>query len=91
LRLWHARIGHATVEVARLDTFIARRHTQRRQSEGERAAEEAWKVSVARFHERAREEKRQAWIEYHEALCRLHTQLADEHEEKAQRLVEGAA
>ena len=35
--------------------------------------------------------KRQAWIEYHESLCRLHTQLATEHEEKAQRLLEGAA
>ena len=74
-----------------LDVFITRRHGKRVAEEGERAAEDMWRESVARFHERSEAEIRSRWIDYHQNLCRLHTQLAAEHEEKAQRLLEGAA
>jgi hypothetical protein len=53
--------------------------------------EDLWVESVRRFNERAQAEIRSRWIDYHQNLCRLHTQLATEHEEKAQRLLEGAA
>jgi len=76
---------------AELNVFITRRHEKRVAGEGERQAEEMWRESVARFNERAQAEIRSRWIEYHQNLCRLHTQLATKHEEKAQRLLEGAA
>ena len=52
--------------------------------------EDLWVESVRRFNERAQAEIRSRWIDYHQNLCRLHIQLATEHEEKAQRLLEGA-
>ena len=45
-----------------------------------------WKETAKRFNERARAERRAQWIEYHECMCRLHTQLASEHQEKADKL-----
>ena len=38
------------------------------------------------YIERARQERRAQWVEYHECMCRLHTQLAGEHQQKAERL-----
>ena len=72
--------------------FIERRDDQRRQTEGERLDEELYADSVRRFQERARAERRAQWIKYHECMCRLHTQLAGEHQQKAKKLLmEGAA
>ena len=71
-------------------TFIARMDTKRRDTEGERLEEELYAESVRRFNEKARAEIRLQWISYHQNLCRLHTQLADEHEREAQQLLEGA-
>jgi len=50
-----------------------------------------WVESVRRFNERAQAEIRSRWIDYHHHLQCLHQGLADEHEAKAQRLLEGAA
>ena len=44
--------------------------------------------SVRRFNERAREEIRTRWIDYHRHLQVLHQNLADEHEAEAQKLLE---
>jgi hypothetical protein len=46
------------------DAFIARRHEQRRRTEG--AEEEAWMESVRRYNARRREENRRAWREDHQ-------------------------
>jgi hypothetical protein len=48
-----------------------------------------WKQTARRFNERARAETRAQWIDYHKCMCRLHTQLAGEHQQKAERLGEG--
>ena len=69
--------------------FIERRDEKRRQTEGERLEEEMWKQTARRFNERARAETRAQWIDYHKCMCRLHTQLAGEHQQKAERLGEG--
>ena len=70
-----------------LDVFITRRHEKRVASEGERAAEEAWAESVARFHERSDAEMRSRWIDFHQNMHRIHSALAAEHEEKAEKLL----
>jgi hypothetical protein len=56
-----------------LDGFIANRDKQRRKTEGERAREELYMVSVRTYHER---ETRQRWWErlrFHEGQVRRHT------------------
>jgi hypothetical protein len=67
---------------------VERRDDRRRQTEGERQAEELWRESVARFHERSEAEMRSRWIEYEQHMSELHTRLAEEHREKAQKLLE---
>jgi hypothetical protein len=47
-----------------------------------------WRESVARFHERSEAEMRSRWIEYEQHMTELHTRLAEEHREKAQKLLE---
>jgi hypothetical protein len=44
--------------------------------------------SVARFHERSEAEMRSRWIEYEQHMSELHTRLAEEHREKAEKLQE---
>jgi hypothetical protein len=73
---------------AELTRFIERRDDLRRRTEGERQAEELWRESVARFHERSEAEMRSRWIEYEQHMSELHTRLAEEHREKAQKLLE---
>ena len=70
-----------------LDVFISRRNEKRVASEGERAAEEMWRESVARFHERSEAEMRSRWIDFHQNMHRIHSALAAEHEEKAEKLL----
>jgi hypothetical protein len=78
---------------ASIDAFIERR--ARRGETDPDESEDLWVESVRRFNERARTERRAQWIAYHECMCRLHTQLAGEHAEKAEKLTqdntEGAA
>jgi hypothetical protein len=47
-----------------------------------------WRESVRRFHERSEAEMRERWVEYHRHLQVLHQNLADEHQDKAQKLSE---
>jgi hypothetical protein len=55
-----------------IETFIARRDAQRRETEGERQAEELWRASERRHAERRREENRLAWFEYHQDQAARH-------------------
>jgi hypothetical protein len=48
-----------------LDRLIQRRHDQRVQTEGERAAEELWAESERRYFARQREDNRIAWCRYY--------------------------
>jgi hypothetical protein len=43
---------------------------------------------VARFHERPEAEMRSRWIEYEQHMSELHTRLAEEHRDKAKKLLE---
>jgi hypothetical protein len=72
-----------------LSRFIERRDDKCKQTEGEGLEEEMWKETARRFNERARAERRAQWIDYHNCICRLHTQLAGEHQQKAEKLGEG--
>jgi hypothetical protein len=57
-------------------------------SEGARAAEEMWAESARRHAAKLRERARAEWGLYYEHMAQLHTRLADEHREKAQKLLE---
>jgi hypothetical protein len=81
-------VAHREVVEAELTRMIEKR-ARKEQDPDER--EDLWVGSVRRFNERAQAEMRSRWIEYHRHLQSLHQGLADEHQEKAQRLVEGAA
>ena len=73
---------------AQLERFITQRHEKRKQTEGERLEEELYAESVRRFQERARAERRQEWTEFHRSMAVLHGRLAEEHREKAEKLLE---
>jgi hypothetical protein len=79
--------GEATEK--ELDAMISRRHDQRVQTEGERAAEELWAESARRYHERQEAAHRAAWHEYEMRLYRIHSGLAAEHLARAERLENG--
>jgi hypothetical protein len=72
-----------------LDRLIERRDTERRKSEGERAAEELWQASVRRFHERQEADHRLAWCDYERRMRDLHWSLGDEHDRKLKKLENG--
>ena len=74
---------------AELDAMIARRHDQRRQTEGERAAEELWQESVRRYHARQGEDRRAAWREHYRRMRSVHWGLGDEYDAKLRRLENG--
>jgi hypothetical protein len=73
---------------AQLERFITQRHEKRASEEGERLDEELYMDSVRRFHERAEAEMRNRWVEYEQHMSELHTRLAEEHREKAEKLLE---
>ena len=69
---------------AELDSFVARRDTQRRQSEGDRDREAIYMESVRRFHERQQQALAWEWLRYHVARQRAHRHtfaLLDAHHE----------
>jgi hypothetical protein len=72
-----------------LDRLIERRHDQRRQSEGERRAEDLWQESVRRYNARQEQDYRLAWFEYEMRLYRIHSGLASEHLARAEKLENG--
>jgi hypothetical protein len=72
-----------------LDTFIERRDTQRRETEGERLERELWAESVTRYNARRRAENEAAWCEYHrgqaERRRRILASLVAYHEAEAEK------
>jgi hypothetical protein len=74
---------------AELSRLIEKRHDQRRQSEGERRAEDLWQESVRRYHTSQEQDHRLAWCEYEMRLHRIHSGLASEHLARAEMLDDG--
>jgi hypothetical protein len=72
---------------AEIGRFIVRMDTKRRDTEGERLEEELYAESARRHAATLREAARAEWTLYHEHMTELHTRLADEHREKAERLL----
>jgi hypothetical protein len=71
-----------------IETFITRRDTERRKSEGERRTEEMWAESERVYFAKLQEDNRIAWCEYHRRLSALHQGLADEHDAELKKLLE---
>jgi hypothetical protein len=65
---------------AEIDQFIQRRDWQRRQTEGERAIEAAWRESERR------EENRTGWLVWYRRLERVHLERAAECCQRARAL-----
>jgi hypothetical protein len=63
-------IAKGEMAEASIDAFIAKRDTERRQSEGERAREQLWVESVRRYNARCGEEERLERLHYHEGQAR---------------------
>ena len=73
---------------AELDSFISRRHEQRRKSEPERELEAAW-VAAEKLQEAARRrENRAGWYGWHMHRAELYGQLSREHAATAEGLLE---
>jgi hypothetical protein len=53
-----------------------------------RARTELWASSVGRFEQAVEQERRLAWIRHHQRLAALFGRLAQEHDEKARKLLE---
>jgi hypothetical protein len=58
---------------AQLERFIESRDEKRRQTEGDRQAEELWMETVRRYHEKERTSLLWERLRYHEAMVRAHT------------------
>jgi hypothetical protein len=81
-------VAHGEMVEKELDAFIERRSRRRSQETDPDEQEELWRESVRRFHERSEAEMRHRWIEYEQHMTELHTRLAEEHREKAEKLLE---
>ena len=69
---------------AELDRFISKRDREREEAN---RTEGLWRASERRVREKRRQANRQAWIDHHGKMYRLHLGLADEHTEKRSRLM----
>lgn len=80
---------------AELTRMIERRDEKRRQTEGERQAEEMWRESVARYNERERRQMRAEWYGWHCDQAERHRRtleaLIAHHEGEAEKLLEDGA
>lgn len=75
-----------------LDSFISRRHEQRRKSEGERATEDAWREAERRQEARRWAENRAGWYSWHLDRAELYGRWSAEHAATAEGLLgKGAA
>jgi hypothetical protein len=70
-----------------LDSFISRRHEQRRKSEPERELEAAWVDAERREAARRRQENRVGWYGWHMDRATLYARLRAEHEVAAAGLM----
>jgi hypothetical protein len=82
-------VAHGEMVEAELTRMIEKR--ARKGETGPDEREDLWVESVRRFHERSEAEMRSRWIEYEQHMTELHTRLAEEHREKAERLCEDGA
>jgi hypothetical protein len=80
-----AELNRAEMVEKELDRMIEKRSRKGETDPDER--EDLWVESVRRFHERAQAQRRQEWTEFHRSMVVLHGRLADEHREKAQKLL----
>ena len=69
--------------------MIHRRHDQRVQTEGERAAEELWRESERKYAARRREENRVAWCHYYRNIAGTLYARAEEYIIRAEKLENG--
>ena len=77
---------------AQIDAFITRRDDKRRESEGDRAAEAAWREAERRLETRRRAENRAGWYGWHMARTELYRRLSRAHAATAEGLLgEGTA
>ena len=77
---------------AQLERIITQRHERRVQTEGEQAAEEMWRESVARYNERERRENAEEWRRYHEDQAERHRRTLEaliSHHKAAAQMLEG--
>jgi hypothetical protein len=81
-------VAHGEIVEAELTRMIERRDEKRRAEEGDRLDEELYMDSVRRFHARSEAEMRSRWLDFHQNMHRLHSNLAEEHREKAEKLLE---
>jgi hypothetical protein len=88
-------VAHGELVEKELTAFIERRDTQRRQTEGERRAEEAWAESERRYDGRRRRENHAAWYGWHLDQAERHRRTLEDlirhHETRAARLCEEGA
>jgi hypothetical protein len=82
-----------TAEIARgyqveadLERLIERRSRNGETDPDER--EPGYMESLRLYHERSEAEMRSRWIEYEQHMSELHTRLAEEHRDKAKKLLE---
>jgi hypothetical protein len=73
---------------AQLERFITQRHDRRVADEGDRAAEEMWMESVARYKEREREQNRWEWVRFFDRMAQSHARISEDYEARAQKLLE---
>jgi hypothetical protein len=63
-------IAKGEVAEQHISAFISKRHSERVQTEGERAREELWQASVRRHNARLEDDERHQRLEYHEGQVR---------------------
>jgi hypothetical protein len=81
------RAERVEVELTRL---IERRDAERRESEGERRAEELWEESVRRHLEIKRRQNRAAWVAFFCRQAEAHRKLSERYDARAEALCQTA-
>ena len=84
-------VAHGELVEKELTAFIAKRDGQRRQSEGERRAEEAWAESERRYGGRRRREYRALWFAHFCRMADSHARISEDYERRAEELCEEGA
>jgi hypothetical protein len=88
---WRSEVDIAKSETTEkdLDLFITRRDAERRESEGERRAEELWQESVRRYYARQAQDLRALWCEHYRKMRGVHWGIGDEYDRKLRGLENG--
>jgi hypothetical protein len=81
-------VERADVAEESLNRLIERRAAEAQEQE---RVERSWAESAHTLNLRAQAEIRREWAQYHLGMRRLHTQLAEEYQEKAARLIDSEA